>query len=143
MLALGGAQLNACSLALWRRRLSCLRRRWLCLWRRLLGFYFTRDVLLDQQLQSRDETRARSRRAARVMALSVWQSSALVLFFGIMSSRLMAGPGRAEIEIPDTEVVPLCDDAAFRIFPWALLVWMVNVFFFSVIFERIIQRRED
>ncbi len=128
----------------------------------LLGFYFTRDVLLDQQLQSRDETRARSRRAARVMALSVWQSSALVLFFGIMSSRLMAGPGRAEIEIPDTEVVPLslllpheicvdssfgvvplCDDAAFRIFPWALLVWMVNVFFFSVIFERIIQRRED
>ena len=35
------------------------------------------------------------------------------------------------------------EDAAFKVFPWAIISWTVQVFFFSAIFERIMQRGED
>jgi hypothetical protein len=126
------------------------------------GFFFTREVLLKDQL--RTALRKKTKRAASVMALVLWQSFVLVGFFGVLGGRLMGD--RAEITAERLEKLPprllphevdlgenflapaesnlqFPRDAAFRIFPWAMLTWTVQVFFFSAVFERIMQRRGD
>lgn len=129
------------------------------------GFFFTREVLLKDQL--RTALRKKTKRAARVMALVLWQSFVLVVLFGVLGGRVMAE--RADINVERLEKMPQVAgkwlpyevhlgenflapaelpgpfprDPAYRIFPWAMLTWTVQVFFFSAIFERIMQRRGD
>lgn len=133
----------------------------------LTGFFFTREVLLGNQLQERSEIKRKNRRAASVMALALWQSFLLVALFGVLGGRVMGA--RAELDpaalatfaesfggfLPTevhlgqwflqpaetNEVFP--KTSAYRIFPWAILTWTVQVFFFSAIFERIMQRSTD
>ncbi len=129
------------------------------------GFFFTREVLLKDQL--RTALRKKTKRAASVMALVLWQSFMLVVLFGVLGGRVMAD--RADIRVERIEKMPQVAgkwlpyevhlgenflapaeaggpfprDPAYRIFPWAMLTWTVQVFFFSAIFERIMQRRGD
>lgn len=126
------------------------------------GFFFTREVLLKDQL--RTAMKKKTRRAASVMALVLWQSFVLVGFFGVLGGRLMGQ--RAEITAVELAKLPprflphevdlgemflapvdssllFPPEAPFRIFPWAMLTWTVQVFFFSAVFERIMQRRGD
>lgn len=126
------------------------------------GFFFTREVLLKDQL--RTAMKKKTRRAASVMALVLWQSFVLVGFFGVLGGRLMGQraeitaaelqklPPRFlphEVDLGEMFVAPVDSDAPFptdppfRIFPWAMLTWTVQVFFFSAVFERIMQRRGD
>ena len=106
----------------------------------------------------------KTRILASVMALVLWQSFVLVGLFGILGGRLMGD--RAEITVERLERLPprlmphevdlgedflspaesndeFPRDPAFRIFPWAMLTWTVQVFFFSAVFERIMQRRGE
>ena len=99
------------------------------------------------------------------MALVIWQSFVLVCVFGSVVGRVMAD--RAELSVERIERIPFGKwlphevnlgedflepaptnepfprDADYRIFPWAVLSWTVQVFFFSAIFERIMQRRTE
>ncbi len=129
----------------------------------LTGFFFTREVLLGDQLKSKADIKKKNRRAASVMSLVLWQSFCLVVLFGVLSGRLMGG--RAEINpkylvsfaknyaewlpyevhlgklflqpVNSAELFP--PKPAYRIFPWALMQWTVQVFFFSAVFERIMK----
>lgn len=109
------------------------------------GFFFIREVLLQDQLKGRGEARAKSRRAGSVMALILWQSFALVTLFGTLGGRVMGqraglelGGLGAAFGLPHEVMIGL-GQVDFRIFPWALITWTVQVFFFSAIFERIMR----
>lgn len=132
----------------------------------LAGFFFTREVLLGGQLKTKADTRRKSKRAASVMSLVLWQSFVLVVLFGLISGRVMGD--RAEIDLdhlsrlaaqwgqflphevhlgpfflePVEENVLYPSGPAYRIFPWAVATWTVQVFFFSAIFERIMRGKE-
>lgn len=132
----------------------------------LAGFFFTREVLLGRQLASKSETKKKSRRAASVMALVLWQSFVLVVLFALISGRVMGDRADLDLEhlhrlasawgqvlphevhlgrfflAPAEENALYPESPAYRIFPWAILTWTVQVFFFSAIFERIMRGRE-
>lgn len=109
------------------------------------GFFFIREVLLGGQLEGRAEARAKTRRAGSVMALVLWQSFALVTLFGAVGGRVMGARAGLEVDhlgvafgLPHEARLEVLG-ATFRIFPWALVTWTVQVFFFSAIFERIMR----
>jgi hypothetical protein len=126
----------------------------------VIGFIFTREVLLGGQLTSASDAHRKSERAGSVMALVLWQSSVLVGLFGILSGRVMgdrmdpaqftaaAGTFGEWLPIqvhvgsffldPATELTT----GGYAIYPWALMTWTVQVFFFSAIFERIMRRSD-
>jgi hypothetical protein len=132
----------------------------------LAGFFFTREVLLGNQLKSKADTRRKSKRAASVMALVLWQSFVLVVLFGLIGGRVMGD--RAELDLehlrkfaalwghylphevhlgklllaPVEENTLYPANPAYRIFPWAIGTWTVQVFFFSAIFERIMRSKD-
>ena len=119
----------------------------------VLGFVFIREVLLSGQLQSRSERGTKNRRAASVMSLVMWQSAVGVVVFGVLFGRIMGA--RAAFDPAPLEVVPhlgawlpsevqlagFSGGAGYRIFPWALLPWTIQVFFLSANFERILSNR--
>ncbi|MEQ8277428.1 MAG: hypothetical protein RMA76_02740 [Deltaproteobacteria bacterium] len=132
----------------------------------LAGFFFTREVLLGGQLKSKADTRKKSRRAANVMSLVLWQSFVLVVLFALISGRVMGD--RAELDVEHLNrlaaqwghflphevhlgsffLEPVEENAlypsrpSYRVFPWAVLTWTVQVFFFSAIFERIMRGKD-
>ena len=132
----------------------------------LAGFFFTREVLLGNQLKAKADTRKKSKRAASVMALVLWQSFVLVVLFALIGGRVMGD--RAELDLEHLRrfaalwghylphevhlgkffLEPAADNAlypanpAYRIFPWAIGTWTVQVFFFSAIFERIMRSKD-
>lgn len=132
----------------------------------LAGYFFTREVLLGGQLKAKTDTKRKSRRAAHVMALVLWQSFVLVVLFALIGGRVMGD--RADIDLDHYHrlaaawghylphevhlgqlfLAPAEDNAlypknpAYRIFPWAIGTWTVQVFFFSAIFERIMGSRD-
>ncbi|MCB9647892.1 MAG: hypothetical protein H6730_14985 [Deltaproteobacteria bacterium] len=111
------------------------------------GFFFIREVLLGRQADPTATRGRRSRRAAQVMALVLWQSFALVLLFALLGGRVMAA--RAGLDeaafagLADLPTALLPHEVrlfgVYRVFPWALVSWTVQVFFFSAIFERIMR----
>ncbi|MBN1554484.1 MAG: hypothetical protein JXA11_07045 [Phycisphaerae bacterium] len=123
------------------------------------GFLFTREIILGEQFQGRKESRQKNRRAMQLMALSLWQSFALVMFFAMVYGRVMAGETRAAVDIPHSPglgvvpnvvylgpwfLQPASDStAAFWIFPRAILTWTVQMFFFGAIFERVMRKSGD
>ncbi len=126
----------------------------------LAGFFFTREVLLGDQLTSKADVHKKNERAGSVMALVLWQSSVLVGIFGILFGRVMGE--RMDMDLFRDAVMqfgawlPLqvhvgrwfLDPATdlpmggYQIYPWALMTWTVQVFFFSAIFERIMRRSD-
>ena len=127
-----------------------------------VGFLFTREILLRDQLTDKEFRRERGRRAWHMIMLGLWQSFALVLFFGVMSGRIMGirgefapddlvGPSKLvadwlpmEVRLGDWFFNPATpgEDGQFLLYPRALISWTVQVFFFSTIFERIMQRSD-
>jgi hypothetical protein len=126
----------------------------------VIGFLFTREVLMGGQLASRADSHKKNERAMSVMALILWQSSVLVGLFGILAGRVMGDRvdqaqfsdavgtfgrwlpiqvhvGRLFLD-PATELT----SGGYAIYPWALMTWTVQVFFFSAIFERIMRRSD-
>lgn len=130
-----------------------------------VGFFFTREILLRDQFKGRQNSRRRGNRAWRMMMLSLWQSFALVLCFSVIAGRTMAGLGRADIDpegltglakllaewVPTEVHLGACflqsaasrAEGQFWLHPRAILSWTVQVFFFSAIFERVMQRQEN
>jgi hypothetical protein len=136
--------------------------RWLTIGAFLIaGFLFVREVLLAGQLEAEAERKAKSRRAASVVALVLWQSFALVVLFGVLSGRVMGDRAGLdptalasaggwlpyEVHLGSGFLAPApsdsaaVSDAAYRVFPWALLSWTAQIFFFSAVFEQIMRRR--
>ncbi|MFC1531315.1 hypothetical protein ACFL5T_03635 [Gemmatimonadota bacterium] len=112
-----------------------------------VGYLFTREVLLgDQRVPSaRPALRhTKRRRAMDLMAVTLWQSFTLVSVFAILTSPVMSGGGRADIGSGAATTLFLVPGelsaGPFRVFPWAIAIWTVQVFFFSAIFERIMQK---
>jgi hypothetical protein len=111
------------------------------------GFFFIREVLLGRQADPTAARGRRSRRAAQVMALVLWQSFALVLLFTLLGGRVMAEraglDAAAYVGLSDAASALLPHEVrlfgVYRVFPWALVSWTVQVFFFSAIFERIMR----
>ena len=130
----------------------------------IIGFIFTREVLLGRQFRGKKQAKQKSRRAGQLMALSLWQSFALVLFFTMATGRIMAGSDRGNINPEEFSglgriigyVLPIevylghgflnpatsREAASFWIYPRALISWTIQVFFFGAIFERIMGRSE-
>jgi hypothetical protein len=128
----------------------------------LTGFFFTREVLLGGQLTSKADIHRKNERAGSVMALCLWQSFLLVNLFGLLGGRVMGN--RVEHDrfaeaasafgdwLPlQVHVGPLFLEPAegasviqggYTIYPWALIQWSVQIFFFSAIFERIMKRSD-
>jgi hypothetical protein len=123
----------------------------------VIGFLFTREVLLGTQLGSRAHWHRKNERALSVMALVLWQSSVLVGVFGILSGRVMGATvdqGRfteavgsfghwlpIQVHVGRLVLDPAAEmtTGGYAIYPWALMTWTVQVFFFSAIFERIMR----
>lgn len=128
----------------------------------LTGFFFTREVLLGDQLNSKSDAHKKNERAASVMSLVLWQSFVLVGLFGILGGRVMGNrveyDSFAEVARAFGEWLPLqvhvgrffltpadgasIEQGGYTIYPWALMQWTVQVFFFSAIFERIMKRSD-
>lgn len=141
----------------------------------LLGaYFFTRELILGDQLRSREAAhrRRRSARARSIMALGMWQAFALVTLFGVIGGTVMADSGRADLLISQLPTGPFdlgrlvphelrlgpgflqlwegpmgahpkLDNPAFRIFPWVLVSWTFQVYFFSAIIERVLSGRGE
>jgi hypothetical protein len=108
-----------------------------------------------------DKARSRilRKRALHVLALGLFQAFTLITLFALLRGAVMGGPNRTDLIqasvqfldpisrwlgelIPNWIVVGETDAAPIRflIFPWAILTWTVELFFFSAIFERILNR---
>jgi hypothetical protein len=126
----------------------------------VIGFLFTREVLLGGQLTSAADVQKKNERAGSVMALVLWQSSVLVGLFGILAGRVMgdrvdpaqfsAASGTfgewlpIQVHVGSFFLDPATEltTGGYAIYPWALMTWTVQVFFFSAIFERIMRRSD-
>lgn len=123
------------------------------------GFLFTREIILGEQFRGRKQAKQKNRRAMQLMALSLWQSFALVMFFAMIYGRVMADETRAAVDIPNLPglgVLPSVvylgpgflqpggeSSSGFWIFPRAILTWTVQMFFFGAIFERVMRKSGD
>ena len=131
----------------------------------IIGFIFMREIILGKQLRGSQYRREKNRRAGQLMALSLWQAFTLVMFFSITVGRIMAASDRGNIDstqfmglgklfsnLLPTEVylgegfldpASTRADAAFWIYPRALISWTIQMFFFGAIFERVMGRSES
>jgi hypothetical protein len=118
-----------------------------------LSYYF----IHNQTIPPCYDNKIKRKRVLSYMSLGLWQCNALVLLFGGLSGAVMGG--RAELtlekvgetslhfgqylphEVILTNWFPLpfsvFNDGSYRIFPWALLFWIAQVYFFSAIFEKL------
>jgi hypothetical protein len=99
-------------------------------------------------------------RSLNLLALGLWQAFALVTLFALLQGTVMGGDSRAGLEdaehanigtfwqqwgmlVPNVIRVgtPGSGFIGFLIFPWAILSWTAQLFFFSAIFERILARQ--
>jgi hypothetical protein len=98
------------------------------------------------------------RRTRSLLAIGFWLSFLFITIYSMLMGGVMAGESRAAIAtmapetlgslatladllIPNAIQVPLIPGhLTVPIFPWAILTWTVQLFFFSAIFERIMNR---
>ena len=122
------------------------------------AYFFVRYVMLasDGQISGNSNAVLR-RRTFNVLALGLWQAFFLITLFTMLRGTLMGGPARADLAsaiqtmdhatgamgewIPHDLKAEL-GFATVTIYPWAILTWTVQVFFFSAIFERLLDRRQ-
>ncbi|GAG89779.1 unnamed protein product, partial [marine sediment metagenome] len=67
----------------------------------VVGFVFLREIILADQFRGRPGRREKNRRAGELMALSLWQAFAIVMFFSITVGRIMAAEDRGSIELDE------------------------------------------
>ncbi|MDY6914582.1 MAG: MFS transporter [Planctomycetota bacterium] len=130
----------------------------------VVGFIFTREIILGNQFRGKRQGMQKNRRAGQLMAMSLWQSFTLVTFFAMAVGRIMAASDRGninpeefsglskaianllpvEVYLGDGFIHPATcrQDAAFWIYPRALISWTIQMFFFGAIFERIMGRSD-
>jgi len=114
----------------------------------------------EEQKRARDKILGR--RAKSVLALGLWQSFAIITLFALLKGPVMSSAHRANLigqEGAVEELDPLSRDVQewlvpnvielgpkdthsvrLVIFPWAMLTWTVQLFFFGAIFERIMSK---
>jgi hypothetical protein len=132
------------------------------------SIFFVRFVMLrTQSPQPRGTTTGKSnidsaavlrRRTGSLLAIGFWVSFLFITIYSMLMGGVMAGVSRANIAavsldqlgpmaafvdavIPNRIQVPLIPGyLVVPVFPWAILTWTVQLFFFSAIFERIMNR---
>jgi len=130
----------------------------------VVGFVFTREIILGEQFRTAQSPGRKNRRATELMSLAMWEAFVLVLFFSMTVGRIMASADRGVIDpeqmtglskavgsVIPTEVhlgagflQPASSrlEAGFWIHPRAIVSWTIQMFFFGAIFERIMGRSE-
>lgn len=128
------------------------------------SYFFVRYVMLRDQERSGGAERNRKlkRRAWDVLAIGHWQAFALITLFALLQGNIMGDANRANLDgssfdafsdlaggaLPHIiEIRPPslagCGWLCLKVYPWAILAWTVRLFFFSAIFERIMNRARD
>jgi len=127
------------------------------------SYFFVRYVMVGNQkprFRGREPRvelkRTLRRRAIGLMSLGLWQSFAMITLFALFEGTVMSDETRAALPTtpdgvlpqmlervaPHTMTLPLGEPPwlELSVFPWAILSWTVQLFFFSAIFERIMNR---
>jgi len=128
----------------------------------LASYYFIRYVMLKGQSPKVGHLEAGKvlrKRSLGILSLGLWQACTLVTLFSLFMGTVMGGETRADLDqaitqmdffssqltvlLPAKIVIDVTGDGGLRfmVFPWAILTWSVQLFFFGAIFERILQRK--
>ncbi len=134
------------------------------------SYFFVRHVMIHQQrpkarahrtgAKAISTSQVLRRRALSLLAMGFWLSFLFITVYSLLMGGVMSGPGRAELAAalaqqadpvaswlghlipPHIPVSVLPGGPTLIVFPWAILSWTVQLFFFSAIFERIMNRGE-
>lgn len=120
------------------------------------AYMFTRELILRGQFRRPEDQARRNDRAARVMALGLWQSMVLVTLFGVLGGGVMgrrllgASPSDFlgsfiphEVGLGQWFFQAATPPGEYRIFPWLLLTWTFQVYFLSAILGRVLNTRQE
>lgn len=131
----------------------------------IASYYFVRNVMLgsqspwvpEQNMERRRKLRNRilRKRTLNFLSLGLWQAFTLINLFSMLQARVMCDASRANLfqdrsmdvvskvidaVVPHILTIDLIMDLQITVLPWAIFTWTVQLFFFSVIFERIMNR---
>ena len=131
----------------------------------LASIYFVRFVLLrNQRPQPRKSAASQQgvsapavlwRRTTSLLAMGFWLSFLFISLYSLLMGPVMSAKGRADLD--PTQLPAMARDLELAlpnrldvmlipgylevpVFPWAIITWTVQLFFFSAIFERIMNR---
>lgn len=131
------------------------------------SYFFVRYVMLGRQSPEPTSSAGTAEprcilreRAMGLLSLGLWQAFGLVTLFMILYGGVMGSATRADLPgaaetldwlstlvgdfVPHTIHVGSKDGIlAFVLYPWPILSWTVELFFFSAIFERIMSSRQQ
>ncbi|MBN1296606.1 hypothetical protein JXA80_07480, partial [bacterium] len=129
------------------------------------SYYFVRYGLLgdqspwveeiDPHIKQRKKNKILRKRSLGFLSLGLWQAFTLINLFMVLQANVMCNPSRADLLqhaptdlfsimmnalVPQMIIVDTIAGLNMIILPWSLFTWTVQLFFFSAIFERIMNR---